>query len=98
MNRISSDFFLFLSKNKLLNDGAKRWGFRVGASKVVAGTDINSAIKTIQSLNNDGLKCTVDHLGEFVTQKEEALEAKNNCINTLHLILKNQLNSNLPSN
>lgn len=95
MNRISRNFFLFLSKNKTLNNGAKRWGFRLGASKVVAGTDLNSAMKTIQSLNNKGLKCTVDHLGEFVTQKDEALEAKQNCINTLHAIAQNQVNCHL---
>lgn len=95
MNRISRDFFLFLSKNKMLNNGAKRWGFRLGASKVVAGTDVNSAMKTIQALNKQGLKCTVDHLGEFVTQKEEALEAKRNCINTLHAIAQNQVDCHL---
>ncbi|SDH77127.1 L-proline dehydrogenase [Alteribacillus persepolensis] len=83
---ISRNFFLFLSENKLLNHAAKKWGLRLGASKVVAGTTIESAMKTIAGLNEAGLACTVDRLGEFVTDKQEALEAGQYCINTLHAI------------
>jgi len=92
---LTRDFFIALSQNKLLNKSAKRWGLRLGASKVVAGTDTESAIQTIQKLNDKGISCTLDNLGEFVYEKEEALAAKENIIKTLHAINANQVNSHL---
>lgn len=92
---LTRDFFIALSQNKLLNKGAKKWGLRLGASKVVAGTDTESAIKTIQKLNNLGISCTLDNLGEFVSEKEEALEAKHNIIETLHAISGHRVHSHL---
>src|SRR5690625_6718419 len=79
---LTRDFFIALSQNRLLNKSAKRWGLRLGASKVVAGTDTESAIQTIQKLNDKGISCTLDNLGEFVFEKEEALAAKENIIKT----------------
>lgn len=84
MKQVSRDFFLLLSKNKTLNRGAKKWGLKLGASKVVAGVTIDSAMKTVKSLNERGLMCTVDHLGEFVTDRKEAEEAANCCIETIN--------------
>ncbi|SDI38679.1 proline dehydrogenase family protein [Alteribacillus bidgolensis] len=84
MKQVSRDFFLFLSKNKTLNRGAKKWGLKLGASKVVAGVTIDSAMKTVKSLNERGLMCTVDHLGEFVTESKEAEEAADCCMETIN--------------
>src|SRR5690625_1986585 len=92
---LTRDFFIALSQNKLLNKGAKRWGLRLGASKVVAGTDTESAIETIQKLNDLGISCTLDNLGEFVFVKEEALAAKQHIIETLHAINEHQVHSHL---
>lgn len=92
---LTRDFFIALSKNRLLNKGAKRWGLRLGASKVVAGIDTESAIQTIQRLNGVGISCTLDNLGEFVFKKEEALAAKQNIIKTLHAISKNTVDSHV---
>jgi len=92
---LTRDFFISLSQNRLLNKGAKRWGLRLGASKVVAGTDMDSAMKTIQKLNDLGIACTLDNLGEFVVQKEEALKAKQKIIKTLHAINENQVDSHV---
>ncbi len=65
MQKTSRNFFLFLSKNKTLNKSAKRWGFNLGAAKVVAGESIESAMETVQQLNEKGLMATVDHLGNL---------------------------------
>src|SRR5690625_5414361 len=92
---LTRDFFIALSQNRLLNKSAKRWGLRLGASKVVAGTDTESAIQTIQKLNDKGISCTLDNLGEFVFEKEEALAAKENIIKTLQAINANEVDSHL---
>jgi len=69
-----------------LNTGAKKWGLKLGASKVVAGTDIDSMMKSVKELNANGIGATIDNLGEFVYSKEEALHAKENILATLEAI------------
>lgn len=95
MGVVFKNFFLFLAKNKVLNKSAKRWGFKMGASQVVAGETIESAIASVRILNAKGLVCTVDHLGEFVFSREEAIESADYCIKTLDAIAESGVNCNL---
>ena len=81
--KVLRDFFLHVSKNPLLNKAAKRWGLKLGAAQVVAGDDIDSMVRKVKELNQQGLLCTLDHMGEFVTSKEEAIDATNQNIKTL---------------
>lgn len=83
---LTRDFFIALSKNQLLNSGAKKWGLKLGAGKMVAGTDINSMMKSVKELNANGISATIDNLGEFVYTKEEASAAKQNILDTLEAI------------
>lgn len=92
---VSKNVFLFASQNKGLNKAAKKWGLRLGASQVVAGETIESAVKKVQELNGKGLICTLDHLGEFVSNREEAIEATQYNIKTLEAIAEAGANSNL---
>ncbi len=46
------------------------------AKPYVAGENINSVIKTVKKLNDDGFSTTIDILGEFVNSKEEADKIK----------------------
>ncbi len=78
-----------------MNKAAKQWGLKFGASQVVAGKSIESAIEKVKELNNKGLVCTLDHLGEFVDNREEALEATEYCIKTLDAIAASGANCNL---
>ncbi len=72
------DLFIGLSQNQFLNSAAKKYGLKLGAQNVVAGTNIEETIKSIKELNAHGISCTVDNLGEFVYQKEERrLQQKN---------------------
>ena len=80
------NFFMFLSQNKTFNSAAKKWGLSLGASQVVAGITIPNAISKVKELNEKGLLCTLDHLGEFVFTREEAIEATNYCIKTVEAI------------
>ncbi|MDQ0162712.1 proline dehydrogenase family protein [Aeribacillus alveayuensis] len=83
---ISKNFFMALSQSKTLNKAARKWGLKFGASQVVAGETIESAIEAVKKLNEKGLVATLDHLGEFVTSREEAMEATDYCIKTLEAI------------
>ena len=83
---LTRSFFIALSKNQLLNSGAKKWGLKLGAGKMVAGTDIDSVMESVKKLNDDGISATIDNLGEFVFSKEEAAEAKQHIIKTLEAI------------
>ncbi len=95
MEQLMRDFFLFLSKSKSLNAAAKKWGLRFGASRFVAGVTIPEAIANVRELNNKGLVCTLDHLGEFVFSVEEANESTDYCIKTLEAIYTSGVNCNL---
>lgn len=95
METVLRNFFLFLSKNKTLNKSAKKWGLKLGAKNVIPGETIESAIEAVKKLNEQGLACTVDHLGEFVFNREEAIESADYCVKTLDAIADSGVNCNL---
>ncbi|WP_323704524.1 proline dehydrogenase family protein [Mammaliicoccus sp. Dog046] len=80
---VVKDFFIALSNNKFLNESAKKMGPALGANKVVAGVDIDSTIDTVEKLNKRGMTVTLDNLGEFVTSRQEALEAQQNIVEVM---------------
>lgn len=93
--KVSKNFFLFVSNNKWLNQAAKKWGFRFGAAQVVAGDNIETALRKVKELNDRGLLCTMDHLGEFVSNREEASLATQSVIETLEGIAKAKVKSHV---
>ncbi len=95
MEQILKNFFLFLSKNQGLNKAAKKWGLRFGARRVVAGETIAEAIRGVRELNQKGLVCTLDHLGEFVFSVEEANESADYCMKTIEAIYESKVDCNL---
>ncbi|WP_066398976.1 proline dehydrogenase family protein [Neobacillus mesonae] len=89
------DLFMGLSQNQFLNSAAKKYGLKMGAQSVVAGTNIEEAIKSIKELNAHGISCTVDNLGEFVFQKEEATAAKEQILKVIEAIHENQVDAHI---
>jgi proline dehydrogenase len=89
------DIFLKLSENRVLNVAAKKYGLKMGAQLVVAGTTIDETIESIKKLNALGISCTVDNLGEFVFEKAEALEAKNQIIAVIEAIEAHQVDAHI---
>ncbi|MEH7106523.1 proline dehydrogenase family protein [Bacillus sp. JJ1764] len=89
------DFFMGLSQNQFLNSTAKKYGLKMGAQTVVAGTNIDEAIKSIKELNSHGISCTVDNLGEFVFKEEEALAAKENILKVIDAIHSNNVDAHI---
>ncbi|RKL65111.1 proline dehydrogenase [Salipaludibacillus neizhouensis] len=92
---ITRSFFLFLSQNKFVKNRATKWGPKFGAKTVIAGETINEAMKTVRELNEKGLAATVDHLGEFVNNREEAIESMEYCVKTLDAIAESGVDCNL---
>ena len=89
------DFFIQLSENDLLNSTAKKYGPKLGAQSVVAGTTIEETIESIKKLNAQNIACTIDNLGEFVTSEEEATKAKEQIISVIEAIHEHDLNAHI---
>ncbi|GIN16266.1 proline dehydrogenase [Shouchella clausii] len=88
-------FFMQLAKSKPLNKAAKKWGLKFGARQFVAGQTLEEAMATVIDLNNKGLVCTLDHLGEFVTEEQEALDSTEACLDVLRAINETGADCNL---
>ncbi|MBD1223363.1 proline dehydrogenase family protein [Virgibacillus halodenitrificans] len=93
MEQLMRNFFLFLSKNKTLTKAAKNYGLRFGAARFVAGIDIEHAARKINNLNEEGFAVTVDHLGEFIDNEQEARESAAECIHAITVIGNKKLDS-----
>lgn len=65
------------------------------SKKYIAGESLEHGIKTVKALNEKGIYATMDVLGESVTNKTEAIAAKNSCIEVLDAIRNHKLLANL---
>ncbi|HEX6923277.1 MAG TPA: proline dehydrogenase [Bacillales bacterium] len=95
MEQLLRNFFLFLGGNRQLTKLAKKYGMKLGADRFVAGATLESAFSTIKDLNNQGFSVTIDHLGEFVDNEQEANDMANHCIEGIKGIDKEDLDSQL---
>jgi proline dehydrogenase len=95
MEQLMRNFFLFLSKNKMLTKLAKKYGLRFGAARFVAGETIKLAVNAIKGLNHKNLSVTIDYLGEFVDNEAEANEMADNSIEAIKAIGREKLDSQL---
>lgn len=89
------DFFISLSENQTLNNAAQQYGLKLGAQSVVAGTTIEEVIESIRKLNEQGISCTVDNLGEYVTDESEATQAKENILAMIEAIQVEELDAHI---
>ena len=65
------------------------------SKKYIAGKTLQNAVDAVRDLNSKGILATLDVLGESITTKEEALEAKRKAMEVFDTIVKNKLNANL---
>ena len=65
------------------------------AKDYVAGKDITDAVDVCRDLEAKGIESTLDILGEYITQKDQALPFKDECIKILETISRLGLQSNL---
>ncbi len=90
------DAFLAMSTNSVVHNLVV--GFppsRVVSRRFVAGETLDEAIGVVRKLNGQGLRVTLDVLGESVTKEAEARAAKEEYLRALNAIAKNQVQSNV---
>lgn len=80
-------FFIHLSKAAWAQSMITRWGFVWrAASRFVAGTKLEDALRVVRELNAKGINATLDHLGEHTSTPEEAQQAAEAIYATLDAI------------
>jgi proline dehydrogenase len=86
---------IYLSKAKWSRRLVTGWRFaRRAASRFVAGDTLDEAVDAIHALNANGLTATLDHLGENVTNAEEAVRATDDYILLLEKIQSPEFRAN----
>lgn len=65
------------------------------AKGYIAGEELGDAIATTKELNSKGMVATIDILGEFIKTKQEATFFKQQCLDILNGIDKEDLDANL---
>ncbi|OEH92270.1 proline dehydrogenase family protein [Bacillus solimangrovi] len=93
MKQLMRDFFLFMSQNKMFTSLAKKYGLRFGASRFVSGETIDKTVEVIKELNQKGMDVTIDYLGEFVDNENEAKDRTEETIRSIHAIADEGLHS-----
>ena len=89
-------FLVYLSKAAWAQNMVTSWKFAWRtASRFVAGTKIEDAIRTIRELNAKNINVTLDHLGENTSTPDEASEATSEILNTLDEIKKDGVRANV---
>jgi proline dehydrogenase len=64
------------------------------SSKYIAGKELDDAIRTTKSLNSQGIKVTIDLLGEFITNLGQATENKEEYLSIIDRVQSENLDSN----
>lgn len=68
---------------------------KIFANKYIAGDKLSDAIAAVKDLNLKKLSATIDVLGELISDKNEAVKSKNENIEVLNEIRKNNIDCNL---
>lgn len=77
-------FLIFLSKAAWAQRVVMGWSFAWRtASRFVAGTKLEDALRVVRELNSRGINATLDHLGEHTSTPEEAQQATDDIFATL---------------
>jgi proline dehydrogenase len=80
-------FLIYLSKAGWAQRLVTNWsiGWKT-ASRFVAGTQLEDAMKAVKDLNVRGINVTLDHLGEHTTKNEDAQKAAEDIFATLEAL------------
>ena len=65
------------------------------AMRYIAGEGLEDAVRVVRGLNTRNMQATIDVLGEDVSKKEEAEQAREVCTRVLKMVQVEGLNSNL---
>jgi proline dehydrogenase len=86
---------IYLSKARWARQIVTQWRFaRRAASRFIAGDTLEEAIRGVRALNDGGRNATLDHLGENVTNSEEARRAADDYLVIMDQICASGIRSN----
>jgi len=68
---------------------------RFFADKYIAGEELADAVRVTGDLNRRGILATIDVLGESISRREEAVEARDECIQVVEAIHQHRLEANI---
>src|ERR1051325_6352870 len=89
-------FLIYLSKAAWAQKLVTSWSFAWrAASRFVAGTKDEDAVRVVRELNAKGINATLDHLGEHTSTMEEASNATEDILRILDQIDKAQVRANV---
>src|SRR6266496_2427061 len=89
-------FLIYLSKAAWAQKLVTSWSFAWrAASRFVAGTKSEDAIRAVRELNAKGINVTLDHLGEHTSTMEEASNATEDILAILDHIDKAKVRANV---
>ncbi|MGA2489828.1 MAG: proline dehydrogenase family protein, partial [Anaerolineales bacterium] len=89
-------FLIYLSKATWAQRLVTSWKFAWrAASRFVAGSTVEDAIKAVTELNTKGINATVDHLGEATTTPDEAVKATQDILELLDQIDSSHVRANV---
>lgn len=89
-------FLIYLSKAPWAQKMVTGWSFAwKAASRFVAGTKTEDAIRAIRELNEKGISATLDHLGEHTSTMEEAAQSTNEILEVLDEIDRAEVRANV---
>jgi len=87
---------IYLSKALWAQNLVTRWslGWRM-ASRFIAGTYLEDALRVVKELNARNINATLDHLGEHTSTPEEAQQATEEILTTLDEIGRSDVRANV---
>ena len=89
-------FLIYLSKAAWAQNLVTNWSFAWrAASRFIAGTRAEDAIRVIRELNAKGINATLDHLGEHTSTAEEASNAADEILAVFNEIDKAKVRANV---
>lgn len=92
---IGRGIILGISENKLVKNFIGKYGLKLGAKRFICAEKLEDSVNEVKRLNEKGFLITLDHVGEGITTREEAIEATDEAIAILDLIAENELDSNI---
>ena len=88
-----NNIFNFLTSNTI--DFVPEQIIEIFSKKYVSGPLLSDAIRVVSNLNSMGIMATIDVLGESVTNEDQTIFFRNECIRVLETIKKESLDANL---
>jgi proline dehydrogenase len=89
-------FLLYLSRQKAIQGFMMNFGVtRRVVDRFVSGEELEDGLNAVRKVNSEGAIATLDHLGEEVSQPEEAIAATEVYLNALDKINENGVNTNV---